>query len=135
VDVIVSATNAPEPVVGVQHVAPGQHLNAIGIRTELTPELVARCRVIGDGREETLLDGKFSVALAAGAVAEEDLGPDLGTVLDGTEGGRRNADEITIFDSSGVAIQDIVCAVHVHERASAEGIGTLTDLGSGAVLD
>jgi alanine dehydrogenase len=135
VDVIVSATNAPEPVLDAEHVAPGQHLNAIGIRTELTPALVARCRVIGDGREETLLDGKFSVALAAGAVSEADLGPDLGAVLDGQEAGRRNADEITMFDSSGVAIQDILCAVHVHERARAKGIGTVADLGSGAVLD
>jgi alanine dehydrogenase len=133
VDVIVSATNAPGAVLFTEHVHPGQHLNAIGIKTELDPAVVAAGHVIGDGREEAIADGKFSVALAAGAVAEADLGPDLGAVLDGTPG-RRSDDEITIFDSSGVAIQDILCAVHVHARAVERGVGSSAALG-GEVLE
>jgi ornithine cyclodeaminase/alanine dehydrogenase-like protein (mu-crystallin family) len=132
-DVVITATNSPQPVVLREHLEPGQHINAIGIRTEMSPEAVAVCRVIGDGRDETLHDGKFSVALAAGAVREEDLGPDLGEVLDGRPG-RRDAAEITLFDSSGVAIQDIACAVFVLRAAQEQDAGTIVDLGAKDVL-
>jgi ornithine cyclodeaminase/alanine dehydrogenase-like protein (mu-crystallin family) len=133
-DLVITATNSPEPVLMREHLSAGQHVNAIGIRTEIAPDALAACRVIGDGREETLNDGKFSVALAAGAVRAEDLGPDLGEVLDGRPG-RRNADDITMFDSSGVAIQDLACAVHVLRAAQASGAGTVVDLGAKDVLE
>jgi alanine dehydrogenase len=134
-DVVITATNAPEPVLLADQLEPGQHVGAIGIRTEIAPAAIARCRVIGDGREEALLDGKFSVALAAGAVAEDDLGPDLGAVLEGLAPGRTSAAEITLFDSSGVAIQDIVCARHAWLRASSEDAGTVVSFADGGVLD
>src|SRR4051794_37180624 len=102
VDVVVSATNAPEPVLAAADLAPGQHVNAMGIKTELAPDVLAAARVVGDGREETIGDGKFSVALAAGAVTEADLGPDLGAVLAGLAPGRLGDEDITLFDSSGV---------------------------------
>jgi ornithine cyclodeaminase/alanine dehydrogenase-like protein (mu-crystallin family) len=133
-EVVVTATNAPEPVLLREHLAAGQHIAAIGIRTEIAPEALAACRVIGDGRAETLGDGKFSVALAAGAVTEDALGPDLGEVLDGRPG-RRSDDEITLFDSSGVAIQDLACAVHVLRAAQAAGAGTVVDLAAKDVLE
>jgi alanine dehydrogenase len=132
-DVVVTATNSTEPVLRKEHLEPGQHINAIGIRTEISPDAVAACRVFGDGRAETLLDGKFSVALAAGAVREEDLGPSLGDVLDGGPG-RSGADEITMFDSSGVAVQDIACAVHVWRAAVEQDAGTVVDFGASDVL-
>jgi alanine dehydrogenase len=132
-DVVVTATNSTEPVLRKEHLEPGQHINAIGIRTEISPDAVAACRVFGDGRAETLLDGKFSVALAAGAVREEDLGPSLGDVLGGGPG-RSGADEITMFDSSGVAVQDIACAVHVWRAAVEQDAGTVVDLGASDVL-
>lgn len=133
-DLVTTATNSPEPVLGLEHLAPGQHINAIGIRTEITPDAVASCRVIGDGRDETLNDGKFSIAMAAGAVREDDLGPDLGEVLDGAPGRTRD-DEVTMFDSSGVAIQDLACAVHVLRAAEREGVGTRVDLAAKDVLE
>jgi alanine dehydrogenase len=133
-DVVISATNAPEPVLDATDLEPGQHLNAMGIKTELTPAAVAACRVIGDGREETLSDGKFSVALAAGAVGPDDLGPDLGAVLAGTATGRTDPAQITMFDSSGVALQDVACARAVWERAEREDAGVIVDIAGGDVL-
>jgi alanine dehydrogenase len=124
-DVLVTATNAPTPVLLAEHLEPGQHIAAIGIRTEIATGAIARCRVVGDGREETLRDGKFSVALAAGDVAEGDLGPELGEVLEGLAPGRTSDAEITLFDSSGVAIQDVVCARHAWARAVETGTGTV----------
>lgn len=134
VDVVVTATNSPEPVLAAADLEPGQHVNAMGIKTELAPDVFAAARVVGDGREETIADGKFSVALAAGAVAEEHLGPDLGAVLAGLAPGRLERDQITIFDSSGVAIQDVACARAVWERAEREDVGALVDLAGGDVL-
>jgi ornithine cyclodeaminase/alanine dehydrogenase-like protein (mu-crystallin family) len=132
-DVIITATNAPEPVLFGHHLSAGQHINAIGIRTEVSPDALAACRVFGDGREETIADGKFSVALAAGAVTEADLGPDLGEVLDGAAG-RHDDHDITMFDSSGVAIQDLVCAMHVISAARQADVGTTVDLAGSDVL-
>ncbi len=134
-DVVVTATNAPEPVLMRDHLEPGQHVAAIGIRSEIDPEAIAACRVFGDGREETLHDGKFSVALAAGAVGEAELGPELGEVLDGSAPGRAEDSEITLFDSSGVAIQDVVCARHAWEQAERLGLGTIVSFGGTGVLD
>lgn len=134
-DVIVTATNAPAPVLLAEHLRPGQHVAAIGIRTEVAPAATARCRVVGDGREEALLDGKFSVALAAGAVREAALGPELGAVLEGLAPGRTHPDEVTMFDSSGVAIQDVVCARYAWERAQATDTGAVIAFADAGVLD
>jgi ornithine cyclodeaminase/alanine dehydrogenase-like protein (mu-crystallin family) len=133
-DVVVTATNSPEPVLDAGDLEPGQHVNAMGIKTELTPAAVAACRVIGDGREETLGDGKFSVALGAGAVTEDDLGPDVGAVLAGHEPGRTDGAQITMFDSSGVALQDVACALAVWERAERDEAGAVVDVAGGDVL-
>jgi ornithine cyclodeaminase/alanine dehydrogenase-like protein (mu-crystallin family) len=134
-DVIVTATNAPEPVLLSEHLRPGQHVSAIGIRSEIAPDAIARCRVIGDGREEAIGDGKFSTAIAAGTVTAEEIGPELSLVLAGREPGRLDADTITLFDSSGVAIQDVVCARHAWERAEAGDVGTIITLADAGVLD
>lgn len=127
-DVIITATNATEAVLHIEDVNPGQHINAVGIRTEIAPEVVAKATVVCEGRSEALVDGKFSVALRAGAVEEQDLGPMLGEVLSGGHEGRTSEDEVTLFDSSGVAIQDLVCAQAVLERARTAGVGTLLNL-------
>jgi alanine dehydrogenase len=103
-------------------------VNALGIRTEIAPDAVKKCFVIGDGMQETINDGKFSVALAEGAVTLDELTCDLGQVLAGKvrpgEAGRP-----TLFDSSGVAIQDVACAQYVWGQATRLGLGTVVDLG------
>jgi alanine dehydrogenase len=134
-DVVVTATNSPEPVLMRSQLEPGQHIVAIGIRSEIEPEAIAACRVFGDGREETLHDGKFSVALAAGAVSADALGPELGEVLDGRAPGRADDAEITMFDSSGVAVQDVVCARHAWRKAEELELGTVVSFGGAGVLD
>lgn len=133
-DVIVTATNSPEPVLMRGHLQPGQHIVAIGIRSEIEPAAIAACHVFGDGREEALHDGKFSVAVAAGAVTAEELGPELGEVLDGRARGREDDTQITMFDSSGVAIQDVVCARHAWESAVRLGLGTVVSFDGASVL-
>jgi alanine dehydrogenase len=125
VDVIITATNAPAPVLLAEHLRPGQHVTAIGIRYEIEPDAVARCLVVGDGREEAIADGKFSTAIAGGAVTADDIGPEIGEVTEGLAPGRTSDEQITLFDSSGVAIQDVVCARHAWLAAEAAGAGAL----------
>lgn len=129
-DVVVTATNAPGPVLLAEHLGDGQLVLAMGIRHEVAPEAVARCRVIPDGTAEAIEDGKFSVALAAGMVRPGDLGPELGTVL-AAGGAWHDPARVTLFDSSGVAVQDVTLARHVLARARAAGLGQLVDVGAG----
>jgi alanine dehydrogenase len=123
-EVIVTATNSPDRVLLKEHVHPGQHINAVGIRSEIDPEVMVAATVFPDGRAESLADGKFSEAVAAGAVGADELGPTLGELLAGRHPGRSNEDEITLFDSSGVAIQDLICAQAAVDRARKSGAGT-----------
>jgi alanine dehydrogenase len=131
-DILITATNSPEPVIGLEHLRPGMLVNAMGIRTEISPEAIAHSWVVPDGREEALLDGKFSMAVAAGAVRVDDLGPELGAVVAADEG--YHADRISLFDSSGIAIQDLALAQHIFKLAEAESRGTVVDLGLATAL-
>jgi alanine dehydrogenase len=128
-DVIVTATNAPQPVLLAEHLSPGQHVTAIGIRYEIAADAIARCLVVADGRDEAIADGKFSTAIAAGAVTADDLGPEIGEVTEGLAPGRTGDEQITLFDSSGVAIQDVVCARHAWLAAEASGTGAVVQIG------
>ncbi len=123
-DVIVTATNSPDRVLLPEHVKPGQHINAVGIRYEIDPEVMKAAKVFPDGRAESLADGKFSEAVAAGVVSADDLGASLGELLSGRDPGRTSDDDITVFDSSGVAIQDLTCALAAVDKARQSEMGT-----------
>ncbi len=130
-DIILTATNSPEPVLTPELVRPGVHIVAVGIKTEIHPSVLKKTRVIADGKEIAKEDGKFSVALKAAFVSESDLQVELGDIISGKVPGRLNDEEVTLFDSSGLAIQDVICAHHVYEKARSLGKGTWVDLGLG----
>jgi ornithine cyclodeaminase/alanine dehydrogenase-like protein (mu-crystallin family) len=133
-DVLITATNAPGPVVAERHLPEGGLVLAMGIRHELEPAAIAACRVVPDGLEEAIGDGKFSVAIAAGAVTAQEIGPQLGAVLAGDTPVRAAEGETVLFDSSGVAVQDIVCARAAWLAAEERDVGVLVDLAGGDVL-
>jgi alanine dehydrogenase len=127
-EIVITATNSDKPVVTQGQLRPGQHVNAMGIRTEISADAVAETFVVPDGAEEAVSDGKFSVALAAGTASRNQLGPELGQLLaDGA--GRWEPGRITLFDSSGVAVQDVVMARHVWQLAEKRDIGVKVNLG------
>lgn len=128
-DIIVTATNSPEPVLKKEWLKPGVHINAMGIKTEIYADVFPGSRVYGDSVEVATADGKFSTALKAGTVTKDDIAGEIGQVLLGQKPGRLTPEEITIFDSAGLAVQDVICALHVYEQAREQNMGTYVDLG------
>lgn len=128
-DVIVTATAATEPVLRREWVADGAHINAVGaclphIR-ELDTQTVADAAFFTDRRESAEQEaGDFVLAQQEGAIGPDHIRAELGEVVAGMAAGRSSDDEITIFESLGIAIEDLAAADHVVRRARAEGVGT-----------
>jgi ornithine cyclodeaminase/alanine dehydrogenase-like protein (mu-crystallin family) len=110
-DVIITVTPAFKPAIAAEWIRPGTHLACMGADTkgkqEVATELVQRAHLFVDELQQAISIGECQHAFAAGRIKESDL-TIIGAVLDGTQPGRRNAEEITLFDSTGVGLQDIV---------------------------
>ncbi len=119
-NLIVTTTAATQPLLRAGAIRPGTHINAIGSDTchkqELDGELLARAgRVVADSIEQCLLRGEIFKALDTGLIQREKI-IELGQIIAGTESGRTSEDQVTVFDSTGIAVQDIRIAALVLER-------------------
>jgi ornithine cyclodeaminase len=125
-DVIVTITSSPAASLMADHVAPGTHLACMGTDTagkqEVEPALLAAARVFTDEVAQSATIGEAQHAVAAGLIGAEAITP-LGDVLTGRHPGRGKADEITLFDGTGVGLQDIAVAAKAVEAARARGVG------------
>jgi ornithine cyclodeaminase/alanine dehydrogenase len=130
--VVCIATPSLAPVLKRSWTAPGTHINAMGAdgpgKQELEPELLRAARVIVDEPEQSLHGGELNVPISQGLFGPEIIAATLGDVIAGKAAGRRGDDEITIFDSTGLAIQDVAVARAVYERAKQRGVGTPIEL-------
>jgi ornithine cyclodeaminase/alanine dehydrogenase-like protein (mu-crystallin family) len=117
-DVVVTVTPGDEPVVLATDLRPGQHFAVLGAdahgKAEVELDALARCRLFCDEWEQASKGGELSGAVDAGVVTREGVG-ELGGVLAGDAPGRGDAAEITLFDSTGLAIQDLGIALAVVE--------------------
>ncbi|MGE3619136.1 MAG: ornithine cyclodeaminase family protein [Acidimicrobiia bacterium] len=127
-EILVTGTASHEPAFDAAWVQPGTHVNAMGQRQEIPPELFLRSRNIGDEVAIATADGKLSVAIELGVITPEHAHGSLGEVIVGKADGRTEADQVTLFDSSGLCVQDIAAGVHVWERAVERGMGVRADL-------
>ncbi|MFO8114648.1 MAG: ornithine cyclodeaminase family protein [Halorubrum sp.] len=132
-DVVVTATNASDPVIDDADVEPGTHVTSMGQyhpkKNELPPELIARATYVPDIRERATQDaGSFLAAVEAGLVDEDHVAADLGAVVAGEHPGRTSDDEVTVFDSGGTGIETVAAAHMLYERASEAGRGTTIDV-------
>ncbi len=129
-DVVVTATSSREPVLRRGWLKPGAHLNAVGASTprarELDTATVAASALFCDSRESLRHEaGEFQLAVAEGLITgEEHVRAELGEVLAGTAPGRRDAGELTLFRSLGLAIEDLAAAETAVAAARAAGLGT-----------
>ena len=113
-EVVSCVTPGAEPVVRLEHLRPGLHLNLLGAdgpgKAEATVEAVVACELYCDEWDQASHGGELTAAVAAGRVAREHV-TDLGAVLAGEAPGRRDPTAVTLFDSTGLAIQDLAIAV------------------------
>ena len=124
-DVVVTVTPGDEPVIFAADLRPGQHLAVLGAdahgKAEVELDALARCRLFCDEWEQASKGGELSGAVAAGLVARDVVG-ELGAVIASDAPGRRDGEEITLFDSTGLAIQDLGIALAVVEAWRGGGI-------------
>jgi ornithine cyclodeaminase/alanine dehydrogenase-like protein (mu-crystallin family) len=124
-DIVTCVTPGFSPVVGAADLRPGMHLNMLGAdgpgKAEAEPEAVARCRVFCDEWEQASHGGELTGAIEAGLVAREDV-TELGDVLTGMSPGRAAPEDVTLFDSTGLAIQDLAIC---HALLEAHGAGAV----------
>jgi ornithine cyclodeaminase/alanine dehydrogenase-like protein (mu-crystallin family) len=122
-DVVVTVTPGDAPVIEAADLRPGQHFAALGAdahgKAEVARDALARCRLFCDEWEQASTGGELSGGVASGLVAREQV-TELGAVLSGAADGRRSDEEVTLFDSTGLAIQDLGIA-HAVLEAHREG--------------
>jgi alanine dehydrogenase len=126
-DVVVTVTPARGPIVLDAWIGPGTHVAAVGADKsgdqELDPRIVQRARIFVDDLRQCRTDGEINVPLAQGIISERDIAGEIGQVIAGKIDGRTSDDEVTLFDSTGIALQDSATVPLEVERARAAGVG------------
>jgi alanine dehydrogenase len=126
-DVLVTTTPVREPVVMSEWVNEGTHINAIGAdatgKQELDSTLLKRSKIIVDDIVQASHSGEINIPLSKGVISQSDIHAELGEVVAGIKHGRQSDEDITIFDSTGLAVQDLVTANIVYTKAAEMGIG------------
>ena len=132
-DIICTATSSATPIFDGSKVRPGTHINGIGSHTpnarELDTTIVKKSKFIADSYEACLKEaGDIMIPINEGAIDKSHMFAELGEVVTGKKPTRENNDEITLFKSNGLAIQDVATAKLVYDKAKAAGVGTDIDL-------
>ena len=135
-DVCVTCTPSKRHFLEKDFVAPGTFIAAVGAdnpeKQELEPALLRGSKVVVDMLEQCATIGELHHALDAGAITRGDVYGELGEVIAGVKPGRTSPDEIIVFDSTGMALQDVVTAAAVYEKAMNGQIGTRIDFAPGS---
>ena len=132
-DIVVTASSSPTPVLEGDWVQPGTHINNIGSHAPATRELdtatVAKSYFVADLREANLAEaGDILIPIEEGAVTAEHIAASLGEIVTGQKPARADAEQVTVFKSCGLAVQDVSTAVAVARAAREQGVGTEVSL-------
>ncbi len=126
-DILCTQTPVREPIIKREWIKPGCHINAIGAdapgKEELDPKILLDGKVYIDDWEQATHSGEVNVPLTKGIIKRENIQGELGDLLCGKIEGRTSDEEITIFDSTGLGIQDVVTAHRVYKLAKRKGMG------------
>jgi len=130
--IVVTATTATAPVVSRAWLAPGTHINAVGAclptAREIDTATMAAAALFVDSRESAASEsGDVLLAMADGAIGTGDIRAELGEVIIGTAPGRGDDQEITLFESLGLAVEDFAAVAHAYRKAGPAGVGTAVD--------
>ncbi len=132
-DIVITASSSPEPIFDGRWLSPGTHICNIGSHSpkarELDTTTVKRAKFVADLKEANLAEaGDILIPIEEGAVTEAHIYASLGEIVLGRKPGRENPEEITVFKSCGLAIQDMSTAAAVYRAAREKGIGVDVDL-------
>ncbi len=131
-DVCSTVTPVRDPIVPRDAVGEHTHINAIGAdaegKHELEDEILLDAKLVIDDYEQTTHSGEINVPWSEGLLNDDDIYGEIGEIVTGSKPGRTDTDEITVFDSTGLAIQDVAAAHVVYEHATERGNGTSFDL-------
>ena len=126
-DAVVTATTGADPVVKDEWIAEGTHIAALGSdlagNQELESAIAARARIFVDDIRQCVPDGEINVPIEEGVIAADDVAGEIGAVICGRLAGRQSDAEITLFDSTGIAIQDSATVPLEYKRAVEAGVG------------
>lgn len=126
-DILVTTTPSRQPIVMNEWISEGTHINAIGAdapgKEELDPLILKRANVIVDDIEQASHSGEVNVPISKGSLSVEDIFGELGEVITGKKKARMTDSDITVFDSTGLAIQDIATADMVYRKALEANMG------------
>jgi len=127
-DIVVTATPSRSPIINSKWVREGVHINAIGAdepgKQELDPQILTKAKIVVDCLAECKVRGEINMAISERIIGLSDVYAELGDIVTGKKKGRESASEITIFDATGMAIQDIATSYEIYKIAKQKGIGT-----------
>jgi len=131
-DIIATTTPSKAPVLLNDWIKPGMHINCIGAdapgKQELDPAILKRAKIVVDDWEQASTSGEINLPVSQGMLKREDIWAELGQIVAGLKPGRANNEEITVFVSTGLAIQTAVTANIAYKKAMAHGLGMMIDL-------
>jgi alanine dehydrogenase len=128
-DILVTTTPSRKPLVMYDMISPGTHINCIGAdavgKEELDPHILKRAKIVVDDWEQAAHSGEINVPLTAKTISKEDVWAEIGEIVAGLKPGRQSDEEITIFTSTGLAVQDAVTAKIAYDKALRKEIGSI----------
>jgi alanine dehydrogenase len=131
-DIVCTLTPAREPFLKKKWIVPGTHINAVGAdaegKEELEPSILKEAIVVVDDLRQASAAGEINVPMARGFFTIEGVYGTLGEIITGKKQGRRDNDVITVFDSTGVAIEDVAVAKLIYDKAKQLGSYTSLDI-------
>ncbi len=126
-DILVTTTPVKSPVVKAEWIREGTHINAIGAdaagKEELDPMILKKAKVIVDAILQASHSGEVNVPISTGIFSVNEIYAELGQIVSGIKQGRENEGDITVFDSTGLAIQDVVTADLAYQKALEKKVG------------
>ena len=131
-DIIVTATPSRKPLVSAEWINEGTHINCIGAdapgKQELDPVILVKSKIVVDDWSQSCHGGEINVPLAKGIIKRDNVWGDICEIVAGLKQGRTSPEEITVFTSTGLAIQDASTANIVYRKALKEKIGEKIDI-------
>ncbi len=126
-DIVVSTTPSRKPLIMNTSVSPGTHFNCIGAdapgKQELDPAILMRAKIVVDDWEQASHSGEINIPFSQGIITKKNVWAEIGEIAAGLKPGRQTDDEITVFTSTGLAVQDAVTAKIAYDKALKRGIG------------